>query len=392
MINLINGLPQSPGGLIVPNGSISFSLNVDPTVVASPGGFVCADIPVVFQFDGNGALVQPAKLWSNEELNPQLSSTLLGTYYLVTFYDQNGARLNVSPMWWQFYESINSTVDISQMTPVSTVGGNVIYYLVGFGTGTVTSVSLTGDGVLFSGTPGAAITASGSLLMAPLITTQTPNYVFAGPATGSSPVAPTFRALVAADLPANVVFSSTAVSATLITPAQPTFRLVDSELTIGAAVTSITGSAVAVRGAITQAAGETLGSGFEYGVQGKLILAGTLNNGSGFNAGIFGQLDTSASTFAHTSGYLAPIMGDFGATAYLATDANANMIVLLNTTSCIIHSAMLFTGNASYAFDLTDLGTTRFVATQTGLTTLAKSLKVHVNGTDYYIPLCTGTT
>jgi hypothetical protein len=167
---------------------------------------------------------------------------------------------------------------------------------------------------------------------------------------------------------------------------------VDSELTIGAAVTSITGSAVAVRGAITQAAGETLGSGFEYGVQGKLILAGTLNNGSGFNAGIFGQLDTSASTFAHTSGYLAPIMGDFGATAYLATDANANMIVLLNTTSCIIHSAMLFTGNASYAFDLTDLGTTRFVATQTGLTTLAKSLKVHVNGTDYYIPLCTGTT
>src|ERR1039458_6241370 len=95
MITLTNGRFENASGIFVPNGSISFSLNVDATVIAAPGGFVCADIPVVFQLDANGDLIQPAKIFSNEELNPQLSSTLLGTYYLVTVYDQNGARLNV---------------------------------------------------------------------------------------------------------------------------------------------------------------------------------------------------------------------------------------------------------------------------------------------------------
>lgn len=111
----------------MPNGSISFQLNADATVIASPFGFVAADIPVVFQFDDAGALIQPAKLYSNGELNPQ-NYLGLGTYYLVTFYDQNGARLNFVPMWWQFPEASGATVDISAMTPFATVGGNVIYY------------------------------------------------------------------------------------------------------------------------------------------------------------------------------------------------------------------------------------------------------------------------
>src|ERR1035437_8998267 len=157
MITLINLHLQNASSIFVPNGSISFQLNVDSTIMAAPGGFVSAAALVTFQLDANGDLIQPAKLWSNEELNPQLSSTLLGTYYLVTFYDQNGARLNVSPMWWQFPELNGATVDISQMTPVSTVGGNVIYYPTAFTGGTVTSISLTGDGVLFSVTPGAVI-------------------------------------------------------------------------------------------------------------------------------------------------------------------------------------------------------------------------------------------
>jgi len=132
MITLTNGLPQGPNGLIVPNGSIKFQLNIDATVIAAPGGFVAADIPVVFQFNAAGQ-IQPnppaaaAQIYSNAELNPQ-NSIGLGTYYLVTFYDQNGAQLNMSPMWWQFYEAAGSTVDISQITPVSTVGGNVIFY------------------------------------------------------------------------------------------------------------------------------------------------------------------------------------------------------------------------------------------------------------------------
>lgn len=126
-------LSVDSSSMFIPNGSISFSLNVDARVINYPGGFVSSKIPIVFQFDEDGHIVsnEPAivaQIYSNAELSPQLSSTLLGTYYKVTLYDQNGARLNKSPMWWQFPNVAGSTVDIRRMIPISTVGGNVIYY------------------------------------------------------------------------------------------------------------------------------------------------------------------------------------------------------------------------------------------------------------------------
>lgn len=66
------------------------------------------------------------------------------------------------------------------------------------GTGTVTSVALTGDGTVFNATvPGSPVTISGAL--APTLHTQAANVVFAGPTTGGS-ATPTFRALVQADI------------------------------------------------------------------------------------------------------------------------------------------------------------------------------------------------
>ena len=205
----------------MPNGSIKFQLNVDATVIAAPYGFVAADIPVVFQFNAAGQ-IQPnppavaAKIWSNEELQPQLSSTLLGTYYLVTFYDQNGAVINATPLWWQFPESANATVDISQMTAISTVGGNIIYYPTAFGGGgSVTSVSFTGDGTVLSATPSTPVTVSGTITATLL--TQTNNLVLAGPVVGPAGL-PTFRALVSADIPVPLVLNSTgAITALSIT-------------------------------------------------------------------------------------------------------------------------------------------------------------------------------
>ena len=135
-INLVNGFPETPSGIIIPNGYVTFQLNVDATVVAAPGGFVGSDTPVTFQFNALGQ-IQPnppaatAQIYSNAELNPQ-NSVGLGTYYLVTFYTQSGARLNQNAMWWQFPEAAGSTVDISQMIPYSTVGGNVIFYPTNF--------------------------------------------------------------------------------------------------------------------------------------------------------------------------------------------------------------------------------------------------------------------
>ena len=127
MITLVSGNIQNPSGLAQPNGSIGFQLNIDATIIAAPYGIIPAELEVVFQFDATGNLIQPCQIYSNLELNPQ-NSIGLGTLYLVTFYDQNGARLNKSPMLWQFPSVAGSTVNISQMTAFSSVGGNVIYY------------------------------------------------------------------------------------------------------------------------------------------------------------------------------------------------------------------------------------------------------------------------
>ena len=79
--------------------------------------------------------------------------------------------------------------------------------------GTVTSVTYTGDGVVFSSTPTSAVTASGTLT--PAMITQAANIVLAGPTSGATAVAPTFRAIVNADLPASGRGSGTVTSVTL---------------------------------------------------------------------------------------------------------------------------------------------------------------------------------
>jgi hypothetical protein len=148
MITLVNGNIQSPTSMAVPNGSMKLQLNIDATVIASPYGVVPAAIPVVFQFDSTGNILPnegqaAAQIYSNEELNPQ-NSVGLGTYYLVTFYDANGATINQSPMWWQFPQVAGSTVDIGQVAPFATIGGNVIYYPTDFGIQPPTDTTLGG--------------------------------------------------------------------------------------------------------------------------------------------------------------------------------------------------------------------------------------------------------
>lgn len=80
------------------------------------------------------------------------------------------------------------------------------------GAGTVTSVTFTGDGTVLSSTPSAAVTTSGTVTGA--LNTQAANTVLAGPTSGSS-AAPTFRALVLADLPTPVYMQANTSSQTL---------------------------------------------------------------------------------------------------------------------------------------------------------------------------------
>lgn len=70
----------------------------------------------------------------------------------------------------------------------------------GAGTGTVTSVGMTGDGVIFNtAVTNSPITSAGIFI--PVLLSQTKNTALIGPTTGSN-ATPTFRALVGADLPA----------------------------------------------------------------------------------------------------------------------------------------------------------------------------------------------
>jgi hypothetical protein len=100
-------------------------------------------------------------------------------------------------MWWQFPEATGTTVDIGQMVPYATTGGNIIFYPTTFIAG-VTSVSFTGDGVLFTATASAPVTAIGTLT--PTLLPQHPHFFLAGPGSGGSDALPTFRAINAADI------------------------------------------------------------------------------------------------------------------------------------------------------------------------------------------------
>jgi hypothetical protein len=127
MISLINGHIQDvSGNPIVPYGSIELYLNGDAQLLASPYGQVLGGTTnsVTFYFDENCDLITPAQIWSNAELNPQ-NSEGLGTWYIVNFYDENGARLNNAPMIWVFPNSAGSTVDISNM--VNVAAGRIYY-------------------------------------------------------------------------------------------------------------------------------------------------------------------------------------------------------------------------------------------------------------------------
>jgi hypothetical protein len=107
----------------------------------------------------------------------------------------------------------NSTITVDGSGVISAAGGS----------GTVTSVGLTmPTGFSVSGSP---VTGAGTLAVT--LSNETANFVWAGPTTGS-PAPPTFRALVAGDIPALAY-----VTGTGLTSAQPVFGGGSSAISIG---------------------------------------------------------------------------------------------------------------------------------------------------------------
>jgi hypothetical protein len=145
-ITLTNGHIQGANiQLIMPLGWMELTLNVDATIIAPPFGQVLAGVTDVVYFDTSSNVITTGGnnvIWSNLELNPQLSPVLLGTWYIVNFYNSNGARLNIQPQTWQFTVPNGTVVDISSMTAIN-VGGIVYYPSVLNGGGIDQTVNLT---------------------------------------------------------------------------------------------------------------------------------------------------------------------------------------------------------------------------------------------------------
>lgn len=94
-----------------------------------------------------------------------------------------------------------------QVTPAGASGPTYVYYYInqtsGTGNGSVTAVGLSLPTDVFNVT-GSPITTAGTLTGA--FVAQAPNLVFAGPTVGPEDAAPTFRYLVAADIPTGLPY------------------------------------------------------------------------------------------------------------------------------------------------------------------------------------------
>jgi len=164
------------------------------------------------------------------------------------------------------------------------------------------------------------------------------------------------------------------------------------------ATTITSGNIVGIRGEV-----DCVGAsgGFIYGVQGKVIPTGTIS-GSVWVAGLFGQFDLSHATI--TTGQLAAVWADYGATATSGTYTGARMYAGTNTTAAILNSQIYLYGGATNLFELDDnnglVGATYFVNAGTssgsaGNSTHCAAQKVitcSFNGSSVYIPVFTQNT
>jgi len=141
-----------------------------------------------------------------------------------------------------------------------------------------------------------------------------------------------------------------------------------------------------VKGNVIVDTGTVITSGWLEGVTGKFTLKGTLNNThSEYCAALLGQLDVSAAT-ALTAGALSMLWLDAGGSAVSASILNAvQAITITNSTQSALQSVLWVDANATYFMFLDDRGSGWLDSSAIG--TYSKRLKVHVNGTTYYIPL-----
>ena len=192
----VNSVDGISGAVLLasPDNSISITVSGHTVNLSVAGG---VQAPITLTTTGTSG---PATLIANTLNIPQYAIGT-GTANTLAGYDGTGAFNTVA---------IGSGLTLASGVLSSSGGGG--------GSGTVTSVTFTGDGVVLSSTPSSAVTVSGTLTAA--LNTQSANYVLAGPTSGAA-ATPTFRALTDADLPGGVTGSGAVVLASAPTLSNP---------------------------------------------------------------------------------------------------------------------------------------------------------------------------
>lgn len=225
----------------------------------------------------------------------------------------------------------------------------------------------------------ASLTATQSVLVLPTVPTASAFHPETGPAT-------TLVALSALQTYFGTQGQTYSASVTTTTPSASVVPL-DASVALNDPGATIDGGAHSfypVRGTVSVTATTTFKEGYAFGVKAAATIAGVIDQTSATRVGaLFAKVDSSAATI--TAGQVSAAWFDWGATATTPTSAECNVIRVQNTTAAVINSLIYGYGKATYFADLSDNGAGWFVATAP--TSLAKSLKVHVNGTTYYIPL-----
>lgn len=197
---------------------------------------------------------------------------------------------------------------------------------------------------------GSPVTGSGTLALS--LATQTANFVWAGPTTGSA-ATPTFRALVAADIPSLSYISALTGDVTATGPGSVAATLA----TVNGNVGSFTNVSLTVnaKGLITAASSGTTGNLTDAGTDGIVVTSGTgavLGSGTSLaqhvadttHNGYLSSTDWNTFNGKQASGsYITALTGDVTASgpgssaATLAATSNATLASLNKTTGVTIH-------------------------------------------------------